>query len=192
MCRRIVRYFLKPYHSEDAGFDTSDATAGNTEQTFTFTNGSYTGNIYNASGSDGLEGSALNGTFGEGASYTGAIASTAAIHVTYDGSQAVKANGGYAFDDADEDEAFAEQYQNASFTIEEYWSIGQVANMVNDNGGNVVNVTLTGNAVWNVSGTSLIASLTIEEDAQVIVPDGITLTVNGTAYTGCTLTADTL
>ena len=183
---------FKPYHTEEAGFDTSEATAGNTAQTFAFTDGDYTGNIYNASGSDGLEGSALNVTFGEGASYTGAIASTAAIHVTFEGSQAVKANGGYAFDDADEAAAFAAQYQNTSFTIEEYWSIGQVANLVNDNGGNAISVTLTGDAVWNVTGTSLIAALTVEDGAQVIVPEGITLTVNGTAYTGCTLTADTL
>ena len=46
-----------------------------------------------------------------------------------------------------------------------YWSIGQVANLVNNNGGNAVNVTLTGDAVWNVTGTSLISSLTIEDDA---------------------------
>ena len=45
-------------------------------------------------------------------------------------------------------------------------------------------------AVWNVTGTSLIASLTIEGDAQVIVPESVTLTVNGVDYTGCTLTAD--
>ena len=180
---------FKPYHSEDAGFDTSDATAGNTTQSFTFTNGSYTGNIYNASGSDGLEGSTLNVTFSEGAVYSGAIASTSAVHVTYEGSQAVKANGGYAFDDEETAAAFAEQYQNTSFTINEYWSIGQVANLVNDNGGNAVNVTLTGDAVWNVTGTSLIASLTIEDDAKVVVPEGIILTVNGVEYTNCTLTA---
>ena len=160
------------------------------KQTFTFTNGAYTGNIYNASGSDGLEGSTLNVSFGEGADYSGAIASTSAIHVTYDGSQAVKANGGYAFDDADEAAAFAEQYQNTSFTIEEYWSIGQVANLVNDNGANTVNVTLTGDAVWNVTGTSLISSLTIEDDAQVVIPEGTVLSVNGVDYTGCTLTAE--
>ncbi len=183
---------FKPYHTEEAGFDTSEATAGNTAQTFAFTNGDYTGNIYNASGSDGLEGSMLNVTFGEGATYTGAIASTSAIHVTCEGSQTVKENGGYAFDDADEAATFAEQYQNTSFTIEEYWSIGQVANLVNDNGGNIVNVTLTGDAVWNVTGTSLIDSLTLEDGARVIVPEGVTLTVNGTAYTGCVLTSDSL
>ena len=94
-----------------------------------------------------------------------------------------------AFDGADETTAFAEQHQNTSFTINEYWSIGQVANLVNDNGGNAVNVILTRDAVWNVTGTSMISSLTIEDDAKVIVPEGITLAVNGVEYTNCTLTA---
>ena len=183
---------FKPYHTEDAGFNTDAASAGSTVQTFTFTGGSYTGNIYNASGSDGLEGTALNVTFGEGTEYSGAIAATSAIHVTYEGSVAVKENGGYAFDDAEEAAAFAQQYQNTSFTIEEYWSIGQVANLVNDNGANAVNVTLADDAVWNVKGTSLVESLTIGDDAQVIVPEGVTLTVNGVEYTNCTLTAQDL
>ena len=97
-----------------------------------------------------------------------------------------------AFDGADETTAFAEQHQNTSFTINEYWSIGQVANLVNDNGGNAVNVILTRDAVWNVTGISLIASLTIEGDAQVVVPKGITPTVNGTEYTDCILMADSI
>lgn len=71
-----------------------------------------------------------------------------------------------------------------------YWSIGQVANLVNDNGANAVNVTLTDNAVWTVTGTSLISSLTIEGDAQVVIPEGTVLSVNGVDYTGCTLTAE--
>jgi len=183
---------FKPYHTEDAGFNTDAASADSTVQTFTFTGGNYTGNIYNASGSDGLEGTTLNVTFGEGAEYTGAIASTSAIHVTYDGSVAVKESGGYAFDDTEEAAAFAAQYQNTSFTIEEYWSIGQVANLVNDNGANTVNVILTDDAVWNVTGTSLVESLTIGDDAQVIVPEGVTLTVSSVEYTNCTLTAQDL
>jgi hypothetical protein len=109
--------------------------------------------------------------------------------VTYDGSVAIKENGSYAFDDVEAAAAFTARYQNTSFTIEEYWSIGQVANLVNDNGGNAVNVTLTDDAVWNVTGTSMISSLTIEDDAKVIVPEGITLAVNGVEYTNCTLTA---
>ena len=39
---------------------------------------------------------------------------------------------------------------------------------------------------------SLIASLTLEGDAQVVVPEGITPTVNGTEYTDCILTADSI
>ncbi len=181
-----------PYHTEEAGFRTDDAKADAAVQTFAFTNGAYSGNIYNASGSDGLNGSALYVTFGSGAEYTGAAASTAAIHVTYDGSVAVKENGGFALEDTETAAAFAEKYQNTYFTIDEYFGIGQVANLVSDNGANAVHITLTDDAVWHVTGTSLIASLTIEGDARVIVPAGVTLTVNGTAYTDCVLTADSL
>ena len=181
---------FKPYHTEEAGFDTSEASSDNTVQQFTFTNGSYTGNIYNASGSDGLNGNALNVTFGAGSQYSGAIASTSAIHVTYDGSVMVKENGGYAFDNAEEAASFAAQYQNTSFTINEYWSIGQVANLVNSNGANAINIILTDDAIWNVTGTSLITSLSISGNAKVIIPAGVTLTVGDTVYTDCVLTAD--
>ena len=181
---------FKPYHTEEAGFDTSEAQAGTSTQIFTFTNGEYNGNIYNASGSDGLEGSELVVTLGEGAVLNGAAAQTSAIHVIYDGSVTVKENGGYAFENADDAAAFAEEYQNTSFAINEYYSIGQVANLVNDNGGNKVSIELKGDAVWNVTGTSLISSLSIEDDAQVVIPENITLTVDGTEYSGCTLTAD--
>ena len=181
---------FKPYHTEEAGFDTSEASSDSTVQQFTFTNGSYTGNIYNASGSDGLNGNALNVTFGAGSQYSGAIASTSAIHVTYDGSAMVKEKGGYAFDHAEEAASFAAQYQNTSFTINEYWSIGQVANLVNSNGANAINITLTDDAVWNVTGTSLITSLSISGNAKVIIPASVTLTVGDTVYTDCVLTAD--
>ena len=67
-----------------------------------------------------------------------------------------------------------------------------MANLVNDNGANTVNVILTDDAVWNVKGTSLVESLTIEDDAQVIVPEGVTLTVKDVEYTNCTLTAQDL
>ena len=176
-----------PYHTEESGFRTGAAGTDSAVQTFTFTNGAYTGNIYNASGSDGLNASALEVTFGQGAEYSGAIASTAAIHVTYEGSAAVKARGGYAFDNADEAAAFAAEYQNTYFTINEYWSIGHVANLVNSNGANAIRVTLADGAVWNVTGTSLIDSLTIGEGCRVVVPEGVTLTVDGITYTDCIL-----
>lgn len=182
---------FKPSHTETAGFNTEQASADSAVQTFTFTNGTYSGNIYNASGSDGLNGNTLDVTFGPGTKFSGAIASTSAIHVTYDGSVLVKENGGYAFDDAETAAAFAEQYQNTSFTINEYWSIGQVANLVNDNGANAIDITLSDNAVWEVTGNSLIHSLTISGGSSVIIPEGVTLSVNGTVYTACTLTDGT-
>ena len=180
---------FKPYHQEAAGFNTAPAAADSAVQTFTFTNGVYTGNIYNGSGSDTLNGSALYVTFGEGAAYTGAAASTAAIHATYEGAALVKQNGSFAFDDAEEAAAFAKQYQNTYFTINEYWSIGQVVNMVSSNGANAIHMTIKDGAVWQVTGTSLITTLTIEGDSQVVVPAGVTLTVGEKVYTDCVLNA---
>ena len=181
-----------PYHEEAEGFSQEAAAAGNSQQNFTFTNGEYNGNIYNASGSDGLEGTTLNVTLGSGAVLNGAAAATSAVHVTYEGSVQVKENGGAAFDDADEAAAFAQEYQNTYFTINEYFSMGHVANMIYDNGANVINLSLSDDAVWNVTDTSVIASLTIEGDAQVVVPADVTLTVGGTEYTDCVLTAESL
>ena len=180
---------FKPYHQEAAGFNTAPAGVDSSVQTFTFTNGAYTGNIYNGSGSDTLNGSALYVTFGAGAQYTGAAASTAAIHVTYEGADLVKRNGSFAFDNAEQAAAFAQQYQNTYFTIDEYWSIGQVVNLVNSNGANAIHMTVKDGAVWQVTGTSLIATLTIEGDSQVVVPAGLTLTVGDAVYTDCVLTA---
>ncbi len=183
---------FKPVHTESAGFDTSAASAGNEKQSFVFTNGDYSGNIYNASGSDGLDGSELEVVFGEECMYTGAIASTSAIHVTYEGSLLLREKGGLAFDDALEAAAFAEQYQNLSFDICEYWGLGQVANLTAFNGGNGIDITLKDGAVWQVTGTSLISSLTVEGESRVIVPAGAVLTVGEKTYTDCVITADSI
>ena len=102
----------------------------------------------------------------------------------------MKENGGFAFDSWEEACAFANEYQNTYFTINEYWSIGQVANYVNDNSANAIDITLEDGAVWQVTGTSLIHSLTISGDSSVIIPENVTLTVNGIDYSGCTLTAE--
>lgn len=167
-------------HTEDAGFDTSSASNDGSVQSFTFTNGTYTGNIYNASGSDGLSATTLNVTLGTGAVLIGAAASTAAIHVTYEGSQAVEASGGDAY--TTDDYTGILGYQNTSFTISEYWSIGQVANLVNSNGGNEVNITLSSGAVWYVDGTSLITSLTMDSSSAVYISEGASLTIGSTTY----------
>ena len=181
---------FKMVHTEDAGFFAGTAEAGSAVQSFTFTNGTYMGNIYNASGSDGLSGSALYVTLGEGAVLEGGAAQTSAVHVTYEGSKALKEGGSAAFDDESEAAAFAEEYQNTSFDITEYYSIGQVANQIHDNSANAVYMTLTDGAVWNVTGTSLISGLAISGDSQVVIPEGVTLTVGGVDYTDCVLTAE--
>ena len=187
---------FKPVHEENEGFNLDAAENDGTTQDFTFTNGEYSGNIYNASGSDAstqgaLDATTLNVTLGKGAVLNAAAASTAAIHMTYDGSQYVKDTlKGAAVED--EKDAKILGFQNSSYTISEYYDQGHVANLINYNGGNDVNVVLTDDAVWNVTGTSLITSLSIEGDAQVVIPDGVTLTVNGKEYTNTTLKADSL
>lgn len=127
----------------------------------------------------------LSGT----ATLKGAIASTSCIHATYEGQNYLKENGITAFDNDEEAAAFAAEYQNTSFSQAEYFDIGQVANLVKSNGLNDINVTLSDSAVWTVSDTSLIKSLSIADDAQVVVEDGVTLTVDGTAYEAGTYTA---
>ena len=176
-------------YTEEAGFSTEIAIPEDRTQSFTFTNGTYTGNIYNASGSGGLDADTLKVTLGTGAVYSGAIASTSAIHVTREGAEKIRENGGFAFDDWEEASAFAATYQNLSFADGEGRGSELIANYVNDNAANLIDVTLLDGAVWNVAGTSLIYSLFVSSDSCVIIPEGVTLTVNRTSYTGCTLAA---
>ena len=166
-----------PYHTEEAGFNTDEAENDGSVQSFTFSNGDYTGNVYNASGSDNSQYGPLDATTLElviesTATLTGAVASTAAIHVTYEGSQVVLANGGDAYDTI-EDAAEILEYQNTYFTIDEYYSIGQVANLINYNGGNDINVTVNG--TWYVDGTSVISSLS--GTGTVVIEEGASLTI---------------
>ena len=179
-----------PWHTEDEGFCMEQASAGNTVQSFSFTNGEYNGNIYNASGSDGLEGSELQVVLGEQAVLNGAAASTSAVHVTYDGAKAVKEAGGFAFTEEQEAADFASEYQNTHFTIDEYYSIGQVANLIFDNGANHISMKLSGDAEWNVTGDSLIEELDVQDSARVVVAEGVTLRVGDKEYTDCVIEAE--
>lgn len=183
---------FKPYHEENAGFNTAAAENDGSVQNFTFTNGDYSGNIYNASGSDhsvngALKATTLNVNLGKGATLDGAAASTAAIHVTYDGSEEVKENGGYAYDNAEAAAAILDE-QNIYFDMTHYFDIGHVANLVNYNGGNDINMTLTDDAVWNVEATSVVKTLNVSGGAQVVIPEGVTLTVGDQSYTGGIIT----
>lgn len=128
----------------------------------------------------------LSGT----AALTGPIASTSCIHATYEGQKYLKDHKITAFDDEDEAAAFAADYQATGFAISAYFNIGQVANLVRSNGLNDISVSLADTAVWTVTDTSLIKSLSVSGDAQVVVEEGVTLTVDGKAYEAGTYTAE--
>lgn len=123
---------------------------------FNLSNGNYTGNIYNGTGYYNQSGDTLNVTLGENTSLNGAIALTETRHI--------KENG----------------EQNTSFTINEYYYLGHVANRLYNNGNSKIAVTLTGGAVWKLSGTSSITSLKIEK-GTIKAPEGktVTMTVDG-------------
>lgn len=160
--------------SEDEGWPsetgnvTTSGGSGNTVE-LNLTNGTYEGNIYNGTGYYGQTGDTLNVTLGDGALLNGAIALTETIHVDENGDQ------------------------NTSFTINEYYYLGHVANRVYNNGNSRIAVTLTDGAVWTVTGTSSLTSLTIS-DGTIQAADGKTLTmtvdgvetdiVSGQTYTG--------
>ena len=103
----------------------------------TFTNTTLKGNLYNATGYTGTAEN-LAVTLGTGASLTGAISATSAIHSTDQGIT-----------------------QNASFTMDEFWKLGHVWNKPYYNGVNNVTVTLTDGGIWTVSDTSVITALVL-------------------------------
>lgn len=113
-----------------------------------FTNVKLDGDFYNSSGYVlGLfgvpQGRKMDLTFGENAVVNGAICATSAIHVDPQGNQITH------------------------FEIDEYYHLGRLANKPHFNGANVISVELTDNAVWNVTGTSIITKLTIGENAKI-------------------------
>lgn len=123
------------------------------------------------------------------ATLTGSIASTSCIHATYEGQKYLKDNQITAFDNDADAARFAASYQSTLFQISEYFNICQVANMVRSNGLNDISVTVADNAVWTVTDTSLIQSLTVSQDAQVVVQEGATLRVKDAVYEAGTYTA---
>ncbi len=181
-----------PVHEENEGFNTEEAEADGSSQMFVFSNGDYSGNIYNASGSDNSDYGPLEATdlrvFFDAADYSGAVAQTAAIHVTFEGAEVVKDQGGYAYTEDNMDEIL--EYQNTSFDMTHYFDIGHVANLICDNGGNTIAIDLEGGSTWTVTGDSLISELYLYDDSTVIVNDGVTLTVGGEVYEAGTYTAE--
>lgn len=119
-------------------------------------NGTYTGNVYNGTGYYSQSGDTLNVTLGKGAALNGVIALTETRHVNEKGKQ------------------------NTSFTIKEYYYLGHVANRLYNNGNSKIAVTLKDGAVWKLTGTSTVTSLTVT-NGTIKASKGktVTMTVDG-------------
>ena len=130
------------------------------------------GDIYNGTGYYGQSAVGLAVNLGTDAVLNSAIAQTETIHAdTVNYTSKVLPEGTTA----------EEAGQVTEFTIAEYYLIGQMANRYYNNGDNTIDVTLTDNAVWNVTGDCLISSLSIAEGATVQGLNGdIVMTVDGT------------
>jgi uncharacterized protein YceK len=160
--------------SENAGWPSENgsvSSAGGQSNTvnLNLTNGVYTGNVYNGTGYYGQSGDVLNVTLGEGATLQGVISLTETRHVNENGEQ------------------------NTSFTIEQYYYLGHVANRAYNNQNSNLAVTLSDGATWTVTDTSYLTSLTISDGTiqaadgkQVVMTvDGVeTLIESGQTYTG--------
>lgn len=110
----------------------------------TFTNTALSGNFYNGTGYTSNGGMTLNLVLGTGAVLDGAISATEIQHKTKEFT--------YRYDTYDEAVA-----QDAASNL------GHVDNHAFSNGTNIVNVILQDGAVWNVTETGIVNSLTIGE-----------------------------
>jgi hypothetical protein len=147
--------------SEEAGWPSENgsvSSAGGQSNTvnLNLANGSYTGNVYNGTGYYGQSGDALNVNLGESATLQGIISLSETRHVDENGEQ------------------------NTSFTIEQYYYLGHVANRVYNNQSSKLAVTLSDGATWTVTDTSYLTSLTIN-DGNIQATDGkqVVMTVDG-------------
>jgi hypothetical protein len=160
--------------SEEAGWPSENgsvSSAGGQSNTvnLNLTNGDYTGDVYNGTGYYGQSGDALNVNLDEGAAMQGAISLTETRHVNENGEQ------------------------NTSFTIEQYYYLGHVANRSYNNQSSKLAVTLSDSATWTVTDTSYLTSLTIDDGTiqaaegkqLVMTVDGVETPIeSGITYTG--------
>ena len=155
----------EPGYANEFAVNTTDVSSNWTSE-LNLTNTAVVGDVWNSSGYVGSNpATTLSVNLGDGAVLTGAISAGAFSHTTKD---ATVGNGDWS----------------------EASALGHVTNIVNSNGKNLVNVALTGDAVWVVKSDSLIDSLTVSGSAMVVVPNGVTLTVGGETYTGTTIVGD--
>ena len=162
--------FNSTFHEEDGYANEFQTNPGEGEpwtSELNITNTTVTGDIWNSTGYVGTNpGTVLTVILGDGANLTGIISCGAFSHTTKD----AKVN------DGDWSEASA---------------LGHVTNIPAVSGTNIVSINLSGDAVWTVTGDCLVDEIFINDDAQVIIPEGVTVTFNtGDSYTNTILTVD--
>ncbi len=153
--------FFNTEYNEPAGYPGIDyeapGVAGEDRVTASFRNTVVKGDFYNASGYIGEDARPLELTFGANAEVAGRIAPTSSIHVDENGEQ------------------------NTHFGMKQYYHLGHLRNRAHYNGANDISLTLEDNAVWTVTGVSMLNRLVIGKNASVRAPEGKTLraTVDG-------------
>lgn len=187
----VATFSFYTTHEEYAGWPTVGTTTANDMSTFTYEDVNLEGDIFNGSGwelnANGAQtASPIEITLSGKTTLKGQISSTAAIHVTKEGSDAIKA--------APAGQKTSEnwvKYQNTSFPIGHYFDIGQVANMVASNGFNTVDVVVKDSAKWNVTADGIVNNVTAASSA-IVADKAVTLTVQGTlTLDGKVVTSDT-
>ncbi|MCD7844479.1 MAG: hypothetical protein LUG57_01200 [Oscillospiraceae bacterium] len=165
---------------------------------FNLSNGSYGGDLYNATGwyhseTWGQEADTLNLVI-DNAELSGAISVTKSVHAVayYEGIEdAIEAqsaiNAEYGYDPIQyvyldealeivEDAEDAAYVQFTYYTKLQYWLLGHLINTPTDEGNAVVNVTLQNGAVWNVTGTCYVTTLTVDDTSSV---NGVITEIDG-------------
>lgn len=157
-------------------YEAATKSGGNTVN-IAYSNGEYTGNIYNGTGYYGQSGDNLVVTLGENAVLNGDVALTSTIKGVPYSAEAIEGIEYYGDDikyillDAEgnvtEDEAEAAFIQITEYTIRQYFLQGHVENLIHFNGVSTAEVVVEDGAVWNVAGESLLTSLVVEDGAVV-------------------------
>ena len=135
---------------------------------FNVTDADLEGDLYNGTGYGSNGGSTLNVNLGEGTRLTGVISSTETQH----GDSLSKLYKSFTY--RKDSEGFS--YDTAAAAA---GKLGHVINQNYYNGVNPVNVTLTGDAAWTVTGSSVVNNLTAASEA-VTAEQPVTVTVVGT------------
>lgn len=141
----------------------------------TYTNGLYSGSIYNGTGYYGQPGDSLAVTVGSGAVLDGDISLTSTAKAIPYSQQAVQALDGqedirWCFVNdigapCGEDQAAYIQFTR--YTIDQYYLQGHVQNLPYYNGSASLDVTVAQDGAWAVKDTSIVTSLTVADGGLV-------------------------